>query len=122
MNKFKRNQNFLSVFDVEKSILFFAILAFIFTFLILMKFLRSRPSKEKLIFILEILFDLRSTSLYFGPIVLIILFYNTYFMIYKSILTNNIKTSKIILNTSEVIQHREDVLKSDKTICWLGKL
>lgn len=120
MENLKKSQNFLSIFDIEGFINLFAFLAFLFAFLILMRSLISlKPLKERLVFVLEMLFDLRSVDLQLGPIAVVALAYNLYFLILKSCYTNNIKTSKIILNTSEIIEQAEDILKTDKMLCWL---
>ena len=115
----RKTQDFLSIFEIEGYIKLFAILAFLFAFLLLMRFIDWRPLKERLVFVLELLFDLRSIDRYLGPIALIVLFYSIYFMIFKSVITNNVKTSKIILNTSEIVEQIGDVLKTDKMVCWL---
>lgn len=119
MENLRKTQDFLSIFDIEGFINLFALLAFLFAFIVLMRFIDLRPLKERLLFVLEVLFDLRSVDRYLGPIALVVLFYNIYFMILKSAITNNVKTSKIILNTSECVEGVADVLKTDKMVCWL---
>ena len=93
-------------------------------FILLLKLIKLNPLKERAIVILKILFNIKSIEIFqhhscnwrFG---LIVIFYYLYFMIIKSILINNIKTTKIILNTSEILEETSDVLSSSKMICWL---
>ena len=44
----------------------------------------------------------------------VILFYLIYLMIFKSILSNNIKTSSVIVNVSELVDTGEDLLNTKK--------
>lgn len=120
MKNLKKSQNFLSIFDIEGFINLFAFLAFLFAFLVLMwSLVNLKPLKKRLVIVLEMLFDLRPINLQFGPIAVLALFYSIYFLVLKSAYTNNIKTSKIILNTSEIIEQADDVIKTDKMVCWL---
>lgn len=55
----------------------------------------------------------------YSSIALIVLFYNFYSFIFISIITNNIKTERVLLNTSEILENKDDLLRSHKTVCWL---
>lgn len=120
LESIQKSQDLLSICDLETLINLFTFLTFIVTFFICLKYINLKPFKEKILFIFRTLFGLESINLRFGTIALVILFYNIYFMILKSIITNNIKTTKIILNTSEILEQKEDVLRSSKLLCWMS--
>lgn len=105
----------LKMFKIEIWLILFTVLAFLFTFTFLFGIIRLSNHIRKSELIINSLFEISfplSRSL--SAISLIILFYNVYFMIYKSILTNNIKTNTVIVNTSELIDSREDLLNTKR--------
>ena len=105
----------LKVFDIEVWLLFISMLAFLFTFIVLFKLIpdRNLVKKSEMIAnsLLEISYQLSRTS---NLISLIIIFYSIYFRIYKSILTNNIKTNSVIVDTSDIIHSKEDLLNTKR--------
>lgn len=124
----ENNLNFLSIFEIDKSLILLAIFSFIMTLIILLKMIKASntPQSSKMTFeskfylIIRNLFETDNSLIrYLNTVAMIVLFYNLYFMIFKFIITLNIKSSTVILNTSSIIDNHNDLLNTNYLICWL---
>src|SRR5438552_3670005 len=100
--------DFMSIFVLDSSLIFLSILELILVLMILIKLIRLKPFSSKLYLILRNLFETNfELTKTFNAIALIIIFYNIYFMIFKLILTLNIKSSMVILNTTAIVDNND---------------
>ena len=105
----------LKMFAIEIWLQLVPVLAFFFTFFLLLTIVpvRSRIKRARLISYCLLDWDYaiaRSTK----AVSLITLFYCIYFMTYKSIISNNIKTNSLIVNSGDLIDSHEDLLATKR--------
>lgn len=55
----------------------------------------------------------------FSTITIFILFVHLFFWFTQLFLTNNIKTNKVVIDTSKLIKTEEEIFKSDKVACFI---
>ena len=55
------------------------------------------------------------------PIKMVLLFLTLYFWYTQLFLTNNIKTNKVVVDTSDLIKNSVDLMKTKKIVCFLNK-
>ena len=108
----------LRMFDIEIWLQLAPILAFLCTFSLLLAMVpvSNLPKKAKLIAgcLLDLDYTIASSM---NAVSFITLFYMIYFMIFKSIVSNNIKTNSLIVNTSELADGQNDILLTKRSVC-----
>lgn len=109
----------LRMFDIEVWLQLVPILAFLLTFSLLLTIVPVSNLLKRAQLIAHCLFDLdytiaRSTK----AVSFIALFYMIYFMIYKSIISNNIKTNSLIVNSSELVEDEADLLTTKRFLSF----
>ena len=116
----RHDLNFLSIFDFERYLIYLSILSFILIFLLLFKLINLKQLTDKTCLILTNLFetDFKLTKK-LNVIALLVIFYNLYFMIFKILVTLDMKSNIVVLNTSSIIDNNDDLLKTSYLICWL---
>ena len=107
--------NSLNMFNIEFEMQLFAVLAFLFTFILLLQILPILKLFKKVKLILNSLFDLEhKLTKSMNATSLIVLFYLIYFMIFKSILMTNIKTNSIIVDLSTIVDTPQELLNTKR--------
>ena len=95
------------------------VLAFLLTFLLLFRLLKMRSKVQKTNLIVSCLFEVDfKLSQSPNAVSLIVLFYLIYFMLFKSIVSNNIKSNSVLVNTSDLIESKADLLRTKRKICF----
>ena len=56
---------------------------------------------------------------YFRLIVALVLSFSIFHAFFKTVLLNNIKTDKVVVDTSNLIISETDLLNSHRNICWM---
>lgn len=56
---------------------------------------------------------------YFRLIVVLVLSFSIFHAFFKTILSNNVKTDKVVLDTSNLIITKSDLLNSYRNVCWM---
>lgn len=112
--------NFSSIFEIQPVLIYLAILSFLICFLILFKLIQKRQFIRKFYLITTNLISTNySLTKKFNLIALIVFFYNLYFWIFRILVLLNIKSSIVVLNTSSIIDNNQDLLETDKLVCWV---
>lgn len=118
----KLNQNHLtslSMFEIESSLKFFSIFSIFLISILIFNILPSFNSTKKMILIVKNLIGIQhNLTKRLNIVSLILIFYMLYWMVFKSILSNNINSKKIVVDTSDIVQEREEILGTKKTICF----
>ena len=108
------------MFNTEFELKLFAAIAFLFTFILLIQTLSASNLLTKVKLICNSLFEIdynltRSMNATSNKLSsLIVLFYLIYFMFFKSILLTNISTNRVIVDSSMLVDTREDLLNKKK--------
>ena len=55
----------------------------------------------------------------FNKIGLTLIFYHLFYFLFKLVISNQITTSKVVVDTSYIINSMEDLLETKSVICWL---
>ena len=106
--------DFLSIFDIEVQLTGLAMFSFIFTLFFLTSQVKLKPFSERLFFIIRNLLDTdHRLAKRLSAIAFIVIFYNLYFVIFKYLITLNIKSSLVVLNTSSIVDNTDDLLKTN---------
>lgn len=105
----------LGMFEIEISLKVLPVVCFSILFLILFLILPKYNLLKKTEFIIRFLTGdrLKKTKIR-GSISLILVFYLLYALILTSILTNNIQSSQVVVDTSDIISNSEDLLKTKR--------
>ena len=105
----------LNMFNVEIWLKLCPLLVFLFAFILLLKLVLIKSLVKKIKLILNSLFsiDFKLTES-MNAVSFVILFYLIYLMIFKSILSNSIKTNSVIVNVSKLVDTGEDLLNSKR--------
>lgn len=143
LSKSKEAQSSLSAVNLERSIKFFAIASLLLTLILLTKLAGKGFSLKGLELVTRNLFEFNfSLSRSFSWVGFVVVFYHIYFMIFKAIISSNIKTQKVIVNASLIVDSLEDLgktlilgalvwvlsrsigfflkqVKTQNTVCWL---
>ena len=110
LTKSKESQGSLSAINLESSINFLAIASLLLISILLAKLAGNRSFIKNLELVTRNLFELNfSLSRSFSYLGFLVVFYNLYLMIFKAILTNNIKTNTLIVNTSLIVDSLDDL-------------
>ena len=105
------------MFEIEYYLAIFFVFMFLIMFFFLFKFLPISNFFKRAEIVAKNLFQIDFIlTRNLNPISLIILFYMIYFMIFKSVLVNNIKSNSVVVDTSEIVNSKEDILKTKKQI------
>ena len=106
----KEEQTSLSLMKLESSIKFLTIVFLLFTLILLAKLVKKGAYLKRLEFVTRNLFELNSSlSRSFSYLGFIVVGYSLYFNILKSILSSNINTDRVIVNTSLVVDSFDDL-------------
>lgn len=112
----------LRMFNIEVWLQLLPILAFLLTFFLLMTVVPVSNLLKRTKLIGQCLFEIDFTiTRSMNAISFIALFYLIYFMIFKSIISNNIKTNSLMVNTSELIDDKEDLLRTKRLVQFNGR-
>jgi len=110
-----KDANSLKMFEIEYYLAIFFVFMFLIMFFFLFKFLPISNFFKRAEIVAKNLFQIDFIlTRNLNPISLIILFYMIYFMIFKSVLVNNIKSNSVVVDTSEIVDSKEDILKTKK--------
>ena len=116
----RRDLNFLSLFDIERYLIYLSILSFIFIFLLLFKFINLKQLADKTCLILTNLFATNfKLTKKLNVVAFLVIFYNLYFMLFKILVTLDMKSNILVLNTSSIVDNSNDLLRTNYLICWL---
>lgn len=109
----------LKMFKIEIWCRILPVVALLATFLLLLKTVKASGSLyERSRLIAYCLFQIDfKLSKQLNAISFIALFYLIYLMIFKSILSNNIKSNSIVMDTSEIVHTKQELLNTRKAIC-----
>jgi hypothetical protein len=110
----------LSIFNIEIYLQILPIIAFFFTFFLSYIMINISSSIKKVKLILNNL--LRSSitlTQSMDAVSFIVLFYSIYLMIFMSIISNNVKTNSVIVDTREIVDSNEDLLNTKRKICFM---
>lgn len=106
----KDAQSALSTMNLESSVKSLAIAALLLTLLLLAKLVQRGSFLNGLELVTRNLFEFNfSLSRSFSYLGFIVVFYNLYFLIFKTILASNIKTNKVIVNSSVIVDGLDDL-------------
>ena len=95
------------------------VLAFLFTFFLLFKLLKMSGTIKKAQLIASCLFEVNfKLTQSLNAVSFLVLFYLIYSMIFKSILGNNIKSNSVIVDTSDLVEDKADLLSTKRKICF----
>ena len=110
LSKSKEAQSSLSAVNLETCIKSFAIASALLTLILVAGLVQKDSFFKRLELITRNLFELNlSLSRSFGYLGFVIVFYNLYFMIFKGIISSNIKTNKVIVNASLIVDSLDDL-------------
>lgn len=118
--KSKETVDLLTVLNLEKNIKMFAVILSLMFLIILILIAHLSSSKFMIIKLLDNFMQFKLDYTY--PVSLIglsLIFYHLFSMIFKIIISNQINTSKIVVDTSYIINSMDRLLEHDSMICWI---
>lgn len=112
----------LRIFNLQIWLLLFSILEFLFIFILIFKSLPrfKRKTEHILRFLVESKFYF---SKKFNRLSFLLFFYMVYVLFYKNMIINNIKSTKVLVNTSILVDTKDDFLQTKLLPCfWFTEL